>query len=344
MKNNASLIYSFCLVVGDFLALVAAFVGAYILRVKLAVGISDQTLGPVNARTYIGVFLLVLPFWILIFALLGLYNHNIYEKRFTELGRLLIGSFIGLMLVIFWNFLADKPIFPARLIPIYGFAFGFLFLVIFRNLARIIRTQLFRHDSGLTRVVLVGNTGMTRELVDWLADSKRSGYKIVGVVGGKRSLGKHETMPLYYSFDQFLKSYSGDLHSIVQTELYADETKNAKILTFAQENHVSFRFVPGNTELFTGNIEGRIVPQQCASNYRPPNRPVWLGAGSQTAIGHLLGGLIFILASPLMLIIIVAQKISEPHGSIFYKPKRLDDLVAQSKFINSALCIRHTAT
>jgi hypothetical protein len=74
MKNNASLIYSLCLMVGDFLALVAAFVMAYVLRVKLAVGLSEGVLGPVSSKTYIGVFLLVLPVLILIFALLGLYN------------------------------------------------------------------------------------------------------------------------------------------------------------------------------------------------------------------------------------------------------------------------------
>ena len=254
MKNNASLIYSACLVIGDFLALIAAFVAAYVLRVKWSVGIDQAPINS-NGRTFLGVFLVVLPFWILIFALLGLYNHSIYEKRFKEFGRLLVGSFIGLMLVIFWNFLASKPIFPARLVPIYGFGLGFIFLVIFRNLARLIRTQLFRHDSGLTRVLLIGNTDMTRELADWLANSKLSGYKIVGIVGGKRSLGKHQGLPLYHSFDQFLKSYKGELHSIVQTELYADEVKNSKILTYAQENHVGYRFVPGNTGLFVGNIE-----------------------------------------------------------------------------------------
>lgn len=254
MKNNASFIYSGLLIVGDFLALVAAFVAAYILRVKWAVGI-DQAPIPSNGRAFIGAFVVILPFWILIFALLGLYNHGIYEKRFKELGRLLVGSFIGLTLVIFWNFVSAEPIFPARLVPIYGFVFGFIFLVIFRNLARFVRFQLFKRDSGLNRVLLVGNTVMTRELVDWLADSRRSGYKIVGIVGGKRSLGSHTSIPLHHTFDQFLSTYKGDLHTIVQTELYADEARNAKILAYAQENHISYRFVPGNTELFTGNLE-----------------------------------------------------------------------------------------
>src|SRR5438445_1122233 len=110
MKNNASLIYNVCLMAGDFLALVCAFIAAYVLRVKLAFGLNGAPLGPTSGKTFIGVFLLVLPFWILIFALLGLYNSNIYEYRFKELGRLLVGSFIGLLFVIFWYFMACKPI------------------------------------------------------------------------------------------------------------------------------------------------------------------------------------------------------------------------------------------
>ena len=41
----------------------------------------------------------------------------------------------------------------------------------------------------------------------------------------------------------------------MQTELYADTDNNDEILTYAQENHVAYRFVPGNSELFVGKIE-----------------------------------------------------------------------------------------
>lgn len=322
MKNNASLIYSLCLVAGDFLALVAAFVMAYVLRVKWAVGLDHAPITS-NGRTFLGVFLVVLPFWILIFALLGLYNYSIYEKRFKEFGRLLVGSFIGLMLVIFWNFLSAEPIFPARLVPIYGFAFGFIFLVIVRNLARVARILLFRRDSGLTRVLLVGNTRMTRELADWLAHSKRSGYKIVGVVGGKQSLGKHTDIPLYHSFDQYLEHYRDDLHSIVQTELYADEHKNARILTFAQENHVSYRFVPGNTELFVGNIEVELFRSSVPVITVHQTALFGWGRVVKRLFDLAAGGLLLVIASPLMLIIAIAQKLADPKAPVFYKPKRL---------------------
>jgi exopolysaccharide biosynthesis polyprenyl glycosylphosphotransferase len=322
MKNNASLVYNLCLMVGDFLALVAAFVAAYVLRVKVGVGLADVPLGPTSGKTYLGVFLLVLPFWILIFALLGLYNGNIYEKRFKEFGRLLMGSFIGLMFVIFWNFMAEKPIFPARLVPIYGFAFGFVFLVVFRNVARFIRVQLFRRETGLTRVLLIGNTDMTRELVEWLIDSRRSGYKVVGVVGGKRSIGKHD-VPLFHTFDQFLESRPGELHGIVQTELYADETRNAKILNFAQENHVSYRFVPGNTQLFVGNIEVELFRNSVpVINVHQTALFGW-GRVVKRLSDLLMGGLMLLVASPILITVAVLQKIAEPRGSVFYKPRRL---------------------
>jgi exopolysaccharide biosynthesis polyprenyl glycosylphosphotransferase len=321
MKNNASLIYNLCLVVGDFLALVAAFVMAYILRVKLAFGISSQHLGPVNSRTYIGIFLLVLPFWILIFALLGLYNSSIYEKRFKELGRLLLGSFIGLLFVIFWNFMASKPIFPARLIPIYGFGLGFLFLVIFRNLARLIRGWLFGYEVGLTRVLLVGNTNMTHELLKWLSDSRKSGYKVVGVVGGKKSVGEYPA-PLYHTFDAFLKEYKGELHGIVQTELYADEARNSRILTYAQENHVSFRFVPGNTELFVGNIEVELFRSSIPVIVVRQTPLFGWGRVAKRLFDLTVGTMLLILALPVIGIICLIMIIFD-HGDPIWRNTRL---------------------
>jgi exopolysaccharide biosynthesis polyprenyl glycosylphosphotransferase len=321
MKNNATIVYNLCLIVGDFLALVAAFIVAYILRVKLAVGI-DQDPITSNGRTFLGVFIVVLPFWILIFAMLGLYNNNIYERRFKEAGRLLMGSFIGLLFVIFWNFVSDKPLFPARLVPIYGFAFAFVFLLIFRNTARFIRIQLFRRDAGLTRVLLIGNTGMTLELLNWLADSRKSGYKVVGVIGGKRSIGENK-VPLYENFDAFLAKHRGELHGIIQTELYANENHNARVLAYAQENHVGYRFVPGNTELFTGNIEVELFRNSIPVITVHQTALFGWGRVVKRLFDIGVGILALIIASPIMLLIALTIKIREPRAPVFYKPQRL---------------------
>lgn len=319
MKNNASLIYNACLIVGDFLALVAAFVAAYILRVKLD---PRPLLEPIPALPYLGIFLTVLPFWILIFALMGLYNSSIYEKRFKELGRLLVGSFIGLLFLVFWNFISSEPIFPARLVPVYGFTLAFVFLVLFRNLARFIRTALFSYDIGLTHVLIVGNTEMTRELSNTLA-GHRSGYKVVGVVGSKRFVD-HAHMPVFASFKQFLeKGEPGTLHGIIQTELYSDEAKNAEILTYAQEHHINYRFVPGNTELFVGNIEVELFRSSVPVIVVHQTALFGWGRIVKRLSDLILGGLLVIIASPVLLIAALAIKLSDPHGSVFFRQTRL---------------------
>src|SRR4051812_17925334 len=115
MKNNASLVYNVCLIVGDFLALVVAFVVAYVLRVTL----SHRVLSAhVAATEYITTIIALLPFFILVFALFGLYNSRIHEQRFPELGRVVVGSFIGILFIISYGYIANVPIFPARLVTL----------------------------------------------------------------------------------------------------------------------------------------------------------------------------------------------------------------------------------
>lgn len=254
MKNNASFVYSFVLVIGDFLALVAAFIGAYLLRVTLS---STPVANPVHAVTYVELFALLAPFWLLIFGLLGLYNRNIYENRFGEMGRLLIGSFVGLLFVIACDFAVVRPIFPAKLVPVYGFILAFLFLVIFRNLARWLRTVLFSYNIGINNVLVIGDTHIAEELVQSLSNSAQSGYRVVGFVGSSRFSQKHlgHIRRFANASEAFAELQAGPLDSIVQTELFGDADKNNQILDFAQKHHVSYRFIPGNTELFVGNIE-----------------------------------------------------------------------------------------
>jgi exopolysaccharide biosynthesis polyprenyl glycosylphosphotransferase len=318
MKSNASFVYNLFLIVGDFLALVAAFIGAFIIRAQSTVPVAHPTSG----QTYVYVFLTVLPFWILIFGLLGLYNSTIYERRFSEFGRLMMGSFIGMLFVIFWNFASVTPIFPAKLVPIYGLGLAFLFLVIFRNIARLVRTELFAFNIGLTRIVVVGTSPMTRELVQSLSDSRHSGYKIVAVVGDKRQIGKHPILA-YSSFQQFLQSAPSNINGIIQTELYADESRNAEILTYAQEHHIGYRFVPGNSELFVGNIDVELFRNAIPVITVHHTALFGWGRVVKRLLDIILGGILLLLTLPLWVIIALAIKINDPSGPVFYRPQRL---------------------
>lgn len=249
MKNNVSFLYGCCLIILDFLALLIAFVGAYILRVK----IDDRPLVHfVSARNYFVAFLVLLVFWIGIFALLGLYNSSIYEKRFKEFGRLLVGSFMGLLFILSVAYFSKTSIFPARLVPVYGFFLAFTLLVVFRTVARSVRSSLFKYGIGINNLLIVGGSNVVPELLDLFSD-KRSGYRIIGVAGYHGKTGRVRS---FSNVDEAINHLNANnVHSLIQTELYADANKNNQILEYAQKNHISYRFIPGNTELFIGNID-----------------------------------------------------------------------------------------
>ncbi|HVX24292.1 MAG TPA: sugar transferase [Candidatus Saccharimonadales bacterium] len=320
MKNNATVVYNFCLLVGDALAITAAFTVAYILRVTL----SHRALtAHVHAHSYILILISLLPFWLLIFALLGLYNSRIHEKRFSELGRLLVGSAIGILFVISYAYVTNTAIFPARLVTLYGFGLAFFFALLFRTVARGLRRELFSYGIGINNVLIVGDTAATRELTHSLANTAETGYRIVGVVGGvKHPVHEKFNVALFESFEQAItKLGDNPLHTIVQTELYAAVERNNEILTYAQENHVAYRFVPGNAELFVGNLQVDLFQSVPVIAVHQTALVGW-GRVVKRLTDLLFGGLLLILASPFMLIIALAIKLSDG-GPVFFRQVRL---------------------
>jgi exopolysaccharide biosynthesis polyprenyl glycosylphosphotransferase len=320
MKSNSSLVYSFSLVVGDFFALLAAFAGAYILRVS----ISDKPISQsVHASTYIEIFLLLLPFWILIFALMGLYSGSIHEKRFVEAGRLLVGSFLGLLFVTGFAYFSDRPVFPAKLVPILGFGLAFVFLLIFRNLLRAMRSLLFSYDIGITNVLIVGNTPMSIELIELIENRRKSGYRILAVVTDKDHAAKRfPHLHIYETFEQAISKLKvSNIHSIIQTELYANNDRNNDLIDFAQQNHIAFRFIPGNTEMFVGNIEVELFKQSLPVVAVHQTALIGWGRIVKRLVDLIISVPLLLIASPLILLIAVLNKLFS--GGIFFRQTRL---------------------
>jgi exopolysaccharide biosynthesis polyprenyl glycosylphosphotransferase len=320
MKNNASLIYGLFLIIGDFLALVAAFTAAFILRVTLD---SRPTVASVTSLQYLKIFLLLLPFWLIIFGLLGLYNKNTYENRFSEFGRLFIGSFVGILFVISYSYITNTAIFPARLVTLYGFLLALCFMLLFRTLARAIRRSLFSYGIGVNNVLIVGNTSVTDELITSLENTKLTGYRIIGIVStNTKHRGQKHDHHIFTSFEEALRKLKDEsIHSIIQTELYAAQEKNNEILTHAQENHIAYRFVPGNSELFVGNIEVDLFHSIPVIAVHQTALVGW-GKVVKRLFDIVVGSLMLIFATPLMFMIAVLIKIFDP-GTVFYRQERL---------------------
>ncbi len=314
MKNNSSLVYALFLIVGDFLALVGAFTSAYVLRVKLD---PRPLLAQIPATTFLYAFLAIIPIWILINALLGLYNQYVYEKRFAEVGRLIVSSFLGVLVFIGYDFVSEQSLFPARLVPIYGLLLSLAFLLIFRTLARFIRHTLFRYNIGVSNILLIGDTDATTSIAHSMSATNVTGIKVVGTVG--RRVHK---IPSYNSFEEALQKITDKPHGLVQTELYKNQDENNAIVRHCQLHHISYRFIPGNSDMFVGNIDVELFA----------DRPVI--AVHQTALigwGKVVkrlfdltgASLVIVVTSPIILAISLVLKLSDSKAPVFFRQTRL---------------------
>ena len=320
MKNNASFLYGILLLVSDTAALIAAFVLAYIFRVSLT---ATPILNPVPARSYFATLIALIPFWVIIFSLIGLYNKSAYENRFNEFGRLFIGTIVGTLFVISVDFFRNNPIFPAKLVPIYGFVLTFILLVIFRNICRFIRRILFTKGIGISNVLIVGNNSATKELVDWLDNPKVSGYKVIGVVGDNKQFEYPKRIKIFKNFDEATKRVGkSNIDSIMQTELFKETDLNNEVLTFSQNNHVSFRFIPGNAELFVGNMDVELFQSSIPMISIHQTALFGWGRVLKRIFDLVVSFLLIIILSPIYIIVSILIFVFDP-GSVIFKQKRV---------------------
>lgn len=312
-------LYSLILIIIDIFFLLAAFTIAYILRVQYD---PRPLLSNVHAYDYLFSFLVIIPFWILIFATLGLYQPRVYQSRLLEWSKVLIGTFVGILLVIGWQYVSGQNIIPARLVVVYAFV-GSLFLIIAeREILRYIRGLMFKYGIGIKRVLIIGTSDTTIDIALNLANTEKSGYKIVAIAGPKKVMPTDLDTLHYSLIETALKDIRDNkINAIIQTDLYDSSERNQRILSAAQTNHIDYSFIPGEAEFYSGkNSIDIFLGYPMISVYQTPL--VGWGAIVKRIFDQISSTILIIVLSPVYLLIFLIKKIVDP-GPAFYVSRRL---------------------
>ncbi len=308
-------LYTLALILSDTLAILGAFSIAYILRVQFD---PRPLINQISALNFFISFLILTPFWLIIFLSLNLYSPETYRRRLREMSKLLIGSFLGILLVIGYAFVVNKAIFPARLVAVYALGITFIFLICGREFLRMLNGAAFRHGRGIQRVLLIGKDQAAKDIAYNLKDSKTTGFEIVAITGSRVY---HPNATLFRSPERALQSLKElKIDSIIQTQAGSEE-QDRMIYDAATKNHVGYSFIPGNTEFYTGkNTMDVFLGYPLITLYQTP----LVGWGETAKRVFDLSAVIITLPiwGVLFLIIAVLQKIFNP-GPIFYKSARL---------------------
>jgi exopolysaccharide biosynthesis polyprenyl glycosylphosphotransferase len=318
MRTRNTQAYSLLLLIADAVVIFAAFVIAYVIRVQHD---PRPLLAPVYAREFATTAAIILPFWLFIFATLGLFNRRFYERTWQEAGRLLLGVFLGILLILGYSYVTDQPFFPARLVAVYSFIAAFLLLFVERRFLHLIRFALIRRGYAIHRTLLIGNTDTAGKIARELEANVKSAYRIVAIAGPKE-IAKGSSAKYYQSASDALHHLKfHKIDTVIQTDLFEDEDKNRTIFEATQIRHIQYHFIPGNAEFYSGkNTVSVLFGLPMISVYQTPL--IGWGAIVKAIFDAIVTVILLTVLSPVLLLVTLLQLIFNP-GPVLYRSKRL---------------------
>ncbi|MBQ3325655.1 exopolysaccharide biosynthesis polyprenyl glycosylphosphotransferase [Candidatus Saccharibacteria bacterium] len=315
MKKDPGLVYRVILMVGDIVAIVASFLLAYLFRIYI-----DQKpyFFEVETGAFITTICFLLPIWILLMLLLGLYNKTIIlnRSRLPETLRLLVASILGIMALISYDFFTEEHIFPTRLVAVYAMVLCFVALLIVRFVIRHARAAIIRRNRGTLRAIVIGNNINTSRLLEHIANFPEDGFSLAAVVANKKYIPTEFQGKRFTSLKEALKWTKADV--IFQT----DEQGTEKVYGESITHHLLYYFVPSETALSSHIGELELIGDTPAI-FVKVTPLIGVARFVKRAMDIVLGSLILIVALIPMAVIWLIVKLSDIHHSAIYSEYRL---------------------
>lgn len=313
MKVDRSLFLRIALVIVDVLAVIISFALAYYYRTHIS---SNPYYFVPNIRNFVLLAVTLLPVWIIINYVVGLYNRSVFLYRPKEYGLILLASIVSVMSLISYEFFTGDNVFPVRIIAVYFIIINFTLMVLARETTRFVHKFLVSSGFGRQKVLLIGNNMQVAQMADFFYTNPGYGYDVVGAVACSEFLPKSHPVRHFSTFKEAIKLAAPEI--LIQTDM----AKSEDIYNYAIENHLSYMFVPQQSRLLSQLNSVEIIGGMPIIDVKVTKL---FGAGRfwKRLMDLALGWLGLIIASPIMAVIIVVMKITEPRGKIFFRQVRL---------------------
>ncbi len=308
--KKSSLFFTVILVPLDFAMLFLAAVSAYFLRTSDFVSQLRPVLFFENLpfEKYIMLVIVVIPFWIFLFALLGLYKVN-RKNILEEFFQIIAAASLAMMAVIIYIFLQSEQ-FDSRFIILAILFFSIFYLTLGRFILRKIEKHLTeKYGFGAQRTLMVGSDKISNLLADEMKSKPKFGYNVILKVS---------------NFDlNYIQKLIEDKNIDTVVVGQSDYPSNAMVdlAEFCQLNRVNFKFAPTVFQALATNININTffgIPLM-EIKYTPLDGWGRVIKRSVDIVGSLFGIIIF---SPIFLILGIIIKL-DSKGPVFVKLKRV---------------------
>ena len=317
------------LVVGDALALALGFVAASALRFYSGVGVFRA--GSPSSELYVYVFALLIPAWLVVFALFHLYDEGYLLAGTREYALLFNACTVGMMLVVVFGFLAPTFVI-ARGWLILAWLCSFLAAGGWRFTLRRAVRRLRTRGYFLSPTLIIGTNEEGQALAEQFSHSSTSGLRLVGFVGFDRRTGSPPRtaspsppagVPVLGQVDD-LERLIQEHHVrelVVATSALSRPTLLQVFQTFGTSPQVTMRMSSGLFEIMTTGVQVREIGYVSLFSINKV-RLTGLDVFLKTALDYGLTVPGLIMLSPFLLLCALAVKLDSP-GPVIYRRRVL---------------------
>lgn len=291
----------------DFLMLVLAAISAYVIRNVPEIIALKPKLYNFSLRSYIEIVLVVAPFFIVIYAIYGLYNIRATRKFWKETLKVFSATSLGLVIIIVAIFL-KREWFSSRFVILSAWILAVFYIAMARYFIQSVQKWLLRSRGiGIHRLLLIGRNGKMNTISKLIQQNKNLGYKIIGQIdtASIKAIKK-------------IKKEKG-IDEIVLCEPSITDDEQEKIIDYAAIHNINFKYIP--TTLQTSKFKIGVLNGEPLIEVRNTPLDGW-GRILKRVFDLVVSVIGIIITSPIMLLTAIAIKL-DSSGPIIYKNERI---------------------
>ncbi len=296
-------------------------VGAYLLSLFILFGVHTGT-GTLPLSVYLRALIGIVPVYLLLYAIFGLYAPKRTKGGRAELADILKANTLGLLCFTLVLYLGSKnPYiyhFSRRLTAVFYF-FSVILTTIERNCIRITLRRLRKKGYNRRQILLVGFSDAARAYIDRVLTNPEWGYEIRGILDDTMEWGSS-----YHSVKVIgkVKDLQDLLDLTVMDEIAITLPLNdygslKKIVQICEKSGVHTKFIPDYFSVIPTIPYMEDLGGLPAINIRHVPLTEFYNAAAKRAV-DILGAVVgLVLFAPIMLIAAILIKITSPGPVIF---------------------------
>jgi len=309
--KKTELFFSGLFIPVDFVMLVLAGISAYYLRFSAWSANIRPIIFNLPFPAYFRSLLLVAFIWLIVFIIAGLYRIRSANKLAQELARIFLACSSGLALVAIIIFF-QRELFDSRFIVLVGWLLAVIYVSFAHVFIRWLQRRLFLAGIGVHKIILVGNSQTTDNLLAEFSSNKKYGFQVVKRV-------RDFSLETAQEIAEFIKDRGVD--EIIQSDPNLSKAEMLRLYDFTNENHITFRYVADLLEVKVLRTEVAEIMGVPVVEVKRTTLEGW-GRIIKRIFDVVVSGLLILILSPIIILTILII-VLDSRGPVFFS--RRDD-------------------